>query len=1024
MRQLNHALSALLLGLLLTAPGCGGEDGSAPGGASSNNASTSNNATGGQSDAGEQPDAATSSADTDTTAPDSGDPQDTSPDEDTGASEDTSAPDDTGASDDTGAPDDTGIEDTGVADTGAEDTGVADSAVEDTNVSDTEAPDVPDDVTVAQVVLPLGETLFMDGDDYLSLWGVEPPEPVVVAERPEGSEATLVGEGQRLTPDRVGLWVLERGDTRVEVDVRDDTLTSDTFLNYNYTPVQPLALVDDATVWVASPPSNAVQRVVLSEEGATAVEMVPTGSWPTTVAHWPSAGLLLVAQTGRDSLGFLNLASNRLEDAIRIGDEPANIVVDDAEGRAFVALSGENAVVEVDLEERRVVGRVEVGRDPRAMAWDAEAQRLYVASLLSSNAHPQGALQETPVPPEEERDVAVLSTAAGLSLETWSVPAGTLLRGLWLAPEGRLVVARTNAQNDQPQVDADVRAHANGLTLLGLEPGEGGRLPVLEEVDLDEQPSSSGPAAAPFSIAPTPDGALLLVTLASGRAVLVLDAETFEEVGRLPAGFDPRGLVFAQGRFWTFVWLDNAVRGWTVPATDSDLEAIAASRVEAIVGADPTPPDIKQGQRIFNDASFSRNGDFACGNCHVDGLTDGMVWNLLLDGDVNTLPFRNIAGTDPFLWGGFLPTLFDFSREVLRLVGANATGEQMELLTRYMQSVTAPPNPNTLPGGHLTEAGERGRAIFNAPSFMPGGGGCADCHFGPLYTGQFTVEGKTEGLVTDVPSLIGVYDTGPWGRQAQWQTIEEMVQYAVGFTGGDLTEQEMSDLIAYVKQIPGDRMFLNSARPLANSRHVWFETPVELAFSSVLAPGQEDHLHFERLEGEAWVAMSGEWVISGRMARFEREGDLPLDTSFRVRVERGLVGTLGRALSDDLEIDFETGSIPEVDISGQWELAISGLVEGAAVGAFLQTRGGYVNGTATGDTGPIDFDHVEGYVSGTQLLLDPFLVLSEFGEFQVEEVDIQLVDEDMDGYADSGTGVLRTIVELDITLTRLSLPNE
>ena len=113
-----------------------------------------------------------------------------------------------------------------------------------------------------------------------------------------------------------------------------------------------------------------------------------------------------------------------------------------------------------------------------------------------------------------------------------------------------------------------------------------------------------------------------------------------------------------------------------------------------------------------------------------------------------------------------------------------------------------------------------------------------------------------------------------------------------------------------------------------------------------------------------------------------------------------------------------------MDISGQWELAISGLVEGAAVGAFLQTRGGYVNGTATGDTGPIDFDHVEGYVSGTQLLLDPFLVLSEFGEFQVEEVDIQLVDEDMDGYADSGTGVLRTIVELDITLTRLSLPNE
>ncbi|MEL6182639.1 MAG: cytochrome c peroxidase, partial [Myxococcota bacterium] len=521
--------------------------------------------------------------------------------------------------------------------------------------------------------------------------------------------------------------------------------------------------------------------------------------------------MLVVTQSGRDTLGFVDPEQGKVVDAIRVGDEPAHVIVDQSRSRAFVAVSGENAVVEVDLVARDVVNRVEVGRDPRAMVWDAEAQRLYVASLMSSNAHPQGRLQQQWVPPEQERDVAVLETTDGLALLTWSQPAGTLLRGLELVGQDRLLVAQTEARNTQSRIEADVRAHIGTLTVLRRTPDASGRLPVVETINLDEQPSSSGMAASPFSVKATPDGRRVLVTQAAGRGVLVLDGETFAEVGRLEAGLDTRGLLFAQGRVWTYGWLDNVVQGWTIPTPERDLEQVRQSRTEVVVGNDPTPEDIKLGQRFFNDAGFSRHGDFSCGNCHIEGLTDGLVWDLLLDGDVNTQPFRNIGGTDPFLWGGFLPTLFDFSREVLRLVGANATGEQMELMTRYMQSVTAPPNPYTLPGGRFTEAALRGRQIFERPATELGGAGCASCHSGPLLTGRFVVQGKTPGLPTDVPSLIGVYDTGPWGRQAQWNTLEEMVAFAVEFTRGQLTPQQLDDLNAYVRQLPGDRMFLNSS---------------------------------------------------------------------------------------------------------------------------------------------------------------------------------------------------------------------
>ena len=93
----------------------------------------------------------------------------------------------------------------------------------------------------------------------------------------------------------------------------------------------------------------------------------------------------------------------------------------------------------------------------------------------------------------------------------------------------------------------------------------------------------------------------------------------------------------------------------------------------------------------------------------------------------------------------------------------------MELLTLYMQSVTAPPNPSALPGGQLSPLALEGKAVFENQA------NCISCHSGPLFTNQSQVIGKTPDLTTDVPALIGVYDTAPFGRQGQWATLEDMV---------------------------------------------------------------------------------------------------------------------------------------------------------------------------------------------------------------------------------------------------------
>lgn len=883
-----------------------------------------------------------------------------------------------------------------------------------------------------QVALPLGETLFFDGDDYLAAWGVDHPCAVALDAKPAGATATILG-GQRLTPDLPGDWVLTRGGDTVTVHVIEDFLSSDTFLNYNYTPTAPLALVPGAdaaasTLWVASPPSNAVQQVTLTADGATNAKLVRTGAWPTSLAVWPGTPYLLVTQTGRDTLGFLDTSVGRIVDAVRLGNEPYRVVVDTTGPApvAYVVLFGEDRIVRLDLETREVTGSVALSHKPRALAFDAAAGRLYVASLLSGNAHPQGPVQEAPIPAEEEHDVAILDTSTtvdeggsptqAFALLGWAHRVSTITRGLFVNPGdgGRLVAAVTHSQNTALQVDADTRPHVHALEVVDLANAATDAEGLLDakvvtSVDLDMQPSSTGPAASPFSMALTPDAQTLVVTLSAGRGLLYLDPATYAELGRVQTGNDPRGLAFAHGRVWTYAWLDNQLEGHSLPGA-----ATAVAPVVLTVGADPTPPDVKEGQRMFNDAAFSKKGDFSCNNCHVDGLTDGLVWDLLLDGPVNTLAFRNVGGTDPFLWGGQLPTLFDFSREVLKLVGANATGAQMELITRYMQSVTAPPNPYALPGGRFSEQAKHGKAVFDAyptgDPAAPGGAGCAACHSAPFFTNGELVDGKTPKK-TDVPSLLGTYDTGPWGREAQWTTLGAMVDFALEYTGAQLSSADRDDLLAFVQELPGDLLYVTSALPLNNAEHVWHETPIELQFNDLLAPAQESHFSLELIDDDSGAAspVAGAWQVSGRYARFVPDAPkLALQTHYRVVITADVEGRFGQKLAKAKTVDFWTGDIPAFDVSGKWSLKGCEPQFGCAnvTVAFLQATGGKITGVLVSDVSEAAVDNVQGVVSADKMVLEPFVIQTDFiGEFFIKDPTTHtMVDTNSDGFADEGSG--------------------
>ena len=897
---------------------------------------------------------------------------------------------------------DTSKDETKGPDAGPDDSG---DTLEDGSKDDT--PDQPpvdpcDDATprTLQVRVPFGETLFLDSDDYLYFWNNAGDCEISLASSPGGAGATI-NEG-RLTPDVAGQWVLKRGGDTVQLQVDTDFLTQDTFLNYNYSPNEPL-LRQGQTLYVTATTSNRVDVFDLSGQTPTRTSSIPTGSWPTALAMWETGSLpvMLVAQTGRDSVGFVDVTSGRVVDAMRVGDEPSVLrVVGD---ELWVALRGEDAVRRIDLTTKQVLATIEVGRAPRAMLMDTENNRLYVASSLSMSRTPYGQIQGQTTRPEDLRDITVIDTTDN-SVVGHVPQVGTILRG-FERQDGHLFVSFSEARNEQSGVEANSRPHTHGVARVSIDPSTPPEQWNVAIIDLDAQ----APAPSPHSMLRL-SGGPTAVTLSAGKAVAMVNG-LGRITQRITVGHDPRGLVEHQGHLYTYSWLSNTL-------DRVDLATNAVTSVE--VGDDPTPERVREGQVIFNDANFSANKDFSCNNCHIDGLTDGLVWNILLDGDVNTLSFRNIGSTAPFLWGGQLPTLFDFSREVLRLVGAEATGEQMDKLTTYMQSVTAPPNPHAMAGGQHSAQGEAGRALFQ------GKANCGGCHATALFTNQEAVPGKTQGFTTDTPSLIATYDSGPWGRQAQWRTIEEMVAYAVTFSGSSLTPQELADLSQYVRELPGDALFLNSAQPLDGNNYVWTQRPIELVFSAVLAPNQADKLSIEYrpVDSGQWAPYPGSWEISGRVARFKQTAAaMPERHMFRITAASGLGADLGQRLSDPIVVEYTTGEAPSTDVSGKWEWFIDGAFNGSVTIAFIQSAGGRVSGAILDTQGGIDFDHVEGYVTGTRMIIDPFVANVSGNDVAVQSVEIDLVEmTPRDGYADSGTGTLRSIIDLGVQAQRVSLP--
>ena len=115
-------------------------------------------------------------------------------------------------------------------------------------------------------------------------------------------------------------------------------------------------------------------------------------------------------------------------------------------------------------------------------------------------------------------------------------------------------------------------------------------------------------------------------------------------------------------------------------------------------------------------------------------------------------------------------------------------------------------------------------------------------------------------------------------------------------------------------------------------------------------------------------------------------------------------------------------------MSGTWngtlniEDPISATVSGEF--AFLPSSGGKVSGVILVEVDEITLSHFEAVVSGTTLVLDPFLLDTEFGEVMVEGGQAELTDLNADGLADFGEGSLTALgFPVELEFERIKMPD-
>jgi YVTN family beta-propeller protein len=265
--------------------------------------------------------------------------------------------------------------------------------VQQYNVGDREVPgtgtqDVSYDSTDEGVAISGGTLYFADtGNNTLA---VVPVADLTVSNYANPTE-TLVPVGQdpesvAVTPDGSQAWVADTGPQTGAPTLGALSVVSTA--TDKVTSTLPLPGTDPRAI--AFSPSGAAAYVttgaglyVISTAAVKVTGFVAGLGDPEGVAVSPDGKTVYVTNTGRNQVDVIDAASNRVTDAIPVGEMPWQLAVSSNGGTVYVADGDSNAVSVIDTATRKVTDTISDSGDPVSVALTPDGSELWVGGLTS-----------------------------------------------------------------------------------------------------------------------------------------------------------------------------------------------------------------------------------------------------------------------------------------------------------------------------------------------------------------------------------------------------------------------------------------------------------------------------------------------------------------------------------------------------------------------------------------------------------------------------------------------------------------
>ena len=612
-------------------------------------------------------------------------------------------------------------------------------------------------------------------------------------------------------------------------------------------------------------------------------EQAPTASSTIAVV----GGWAVNVNPDNDSVTAIDRVTLRKRWELGVGDHPRTLAVA-PDGSVWVANQDDATISVVDPVEAVVRETIALpaASQPYGIAWAPDGERVYVslqATRQLAALSPSGQLLGTVDFPGKPRGVAVAPDSQRILVTRFvSAPeAGTVwvvdadfgsvrtiglhydlgpdteksgrgvpnyLTSVRISPDGRRVVVPSKKDNT-----------ARGLYRDGQELTFESRVrTIVSQIDLDAEAEIAGlridlndrdmAQAAVFSpygdiyfAATQGTNTIEVVDTYRGSLVSSIIAMQFDEIEGLGPrinGIAPQGLALDDEgrRLFVHNFLSRSVSVYDV---DSLVRGIRSSapvlREVSTVAEERLPRRELLGKRMFYNASdprMSRDGYLSCASCHLDGGSDGRVWDFTQVGEGlrNTIDLVGKAGVGHgnVHWTANFDEIQDFENDIrfqfsgkgfMRESFFEDTGDplgppktrksvDLDSLAMYVASLDRfPDSPYRQPDGARTAAAERGHAVFLERA-------CWMCHAGATFTDGLRHDVGTlrpssglglgvplAGAGIDTPTLKNLWDTDPYLHDGSAATLAEALLTPEHVGEPPLSQEDEDDLVAYLLQI-------------------------------------------------------------------------------------------------------------------------------------------------------------------------------------------------------------------------------